>query len=215
LSAFCKAARPSRPPRGAVRVSARCCEETETPGWKAPRSARDVGAGAKASALPAATATSSASSRIGACIPKIPLYPLSSFPTSGRGVLSYFCADLLIGGRGKPLFLFLRLGGAAKCPDGLVVGLHQPYIYPWSFGFDSQTRGTRENRASPCVKVPGSSRVPPDGLVVGSCTSHPGVLGSIPKREEPSSQTNNSEALRFKCAAFYNSLKSKDDDDAF
>jgi len=35
--------------------------------------------------------------------------------------------------------------------------LHQP---PWSFGFDSQTRGTRENRAPPCVKVPGSSRVP-------------------------------------------------------
>ncbi len=25
----------------------------------------------------------------------------------------------------------------------------------------------------------------PDGLVVGSCTSHPGVLGLIPKREEP------------------------------
>jgi hypothetical protein len=25
----------------------------------------------------------------------------------------------------------------------------------------------------------------PDGLGVGSCTSHPGVLGSIPKREEP------------------------------
>ena len=36
--------------------------------------------------------------------------------------------------------------------------LHQP---PWSFGFDSQTRGTRENRAPPCVKVPGSSLVPP------------------------------------------------------
>jgi hypothetical protein len=35
--------------------------------------------------------------------------------------------------------------------------LHQP---PWSFGFDSQTRGTRENRAPPCVAVPGSSRVP-------------------------------------------------------
>jgi hypothetical protein len=36
--------------------------------------------------------------------------------------------------------------------------LHQP---PWSFGFDSQTSlGTRENRAPPCVKVPGSSRVP-------------------------------------------------------
>jgi hypothetical protein len=29
-----------------------------------------------------------------------------------------------------------------------------------SFGFDSQTRGTRENRAPPCVKVRGSSRVP-------------------------------------------------------
>jgi hypothetical protein len=27
----------------------------------------------------------------------------------------------------------------------------------------------------------------PIGLVVGSCTSHPGVLGSIPKREEPGS----------------------------
>ena len=40
-------------------------------------------------------------------------------------------------------------------PGGWV--LHQP---PWSFGFDSQTRGTRENRAPPCVKVPGSSRVP-------------------------------------------------------
>ena len=25
----------------------------------------------------------------------------------------------------------------------------------------------------------------PDGLVVGSCSRHPGVLGSIPKREEP------------------------------
>ena len=35
--------------------------------------------------------------------------------------------------------------------------LHHP---PWSFGFDSQTRGTRENRAPPCVKEPGSSRVP-------------------------------------------------------
>ncbi len=35
--------------------------------------------------------------------------------------------------------------------------LHQP---PWSFGFDSQTRGTRETRSPPCVKVPGSSRVP-------------------------------------------------------
>ena len=34
-----------------------------------------------------------------------------------------------------------------RSPDGLVVGLHQP---PWSFGFDSQTRGTRENRRTLC-----------------------------------------------------------------
>jgi hypothetical protein len=49
-------------------------------------------------------------------------------------------------------------------------GLHQP---PWSFGFDSQTRGTRENRAPPCVKVPGSSRVPspPRSLVRDGQTS--------------------------------------------
>ncbi len=38
--------------------------------------------------------------------------------------------------------------------------LNQP---PWSFGFDSQTRGTRENREPPCVKVPGASRVPTRG----------------------------------------------------
>jgi hypothetical protein len=51
------------------------------------------------------------------------------------------------------------------------------------FWFDSQTRGTKENRVPPCVQAPGSSRVPatpwvapyplmvgirsPDGLVVG------------------------------------------------
>jgi len=40
---------------------------------------------------------------------------------------------------------------------GWWLGLHQP---PWSFGFYSQTRGTRENRVTPCVKVQGSSRVP-------------------------------------------------------
>ena len=33
---------------------------------------------------------------------------------------------------------------------GWWLGLQQP---PWSFGFDSQTRGTRENRVTPCVKV--------------------------------------------------------------
>jgi hypothetical protein len=31
---------------------------------------------------------------------------------------------------------------------------------------------------------PGGLQIP-DGLVVRSCTSHPGVLGSIPKRERP------------------------------
>jgi hypothetical protein len=91
--------------------------------------------------------------------------------------------------RGHPVPKPLMVG--IRSPDGLVVG---PCTSPLEFfGFDSQTRGTRENRAPPCVKVPGSSRVPPlmvgirspDGLVVGPCTSHPGVLGSIPKREEP------------------------------
>ena len=55
-------------------------------------------------------------------------------------------------------------------PDPLMVGIRSPdgwagwwlglHLPPWSFGFDSQTRGTRENGAPPCVKVPGSSRVP-------------------------------------------------------
>jgi hypothetical protein len=78
----------------------------------------------------------------------------------------------------------------------------------------------------------------PNGLVVGSCTSHPGVLGSIPKREEPgktgapcvkvpgssrvpreteahftatgmSSQRNQLDSFRFKGDTFYNGLKSK------
>ena len=67
-----------------------------------------------------------------------------------------------------------------------------------SFGFDSQTRGTRENRAPPCVKVPGSSRVPVrDGptsshwprLVVSRSTCPPfpptfTVLGGPPPREQ-------------------------------
>ena len=89
-------------------------------------------------------------------------------------------------------------------PGGWV--LHQP---PWSFGFDSQTRGTRENRRTLCKStgfLTGPSpamvgsrspdgwdqipyRVPPaNSFVIGpavinthlSCTSHPGVLGSIP-----------------------------------
>jgi hypothetical protein len=69
-------------------------------------------------------------------------------------------------------------------PGGWV--LHQP---PWSFGFDCQTRGTRENRRTLCSSTgfltsqprPGWAPDPPMvgirspiGLVVGSCTSHAG-----------------------------------------
>jgi hypothetical protein len=56
--------------------------------------------------------------------------------------------------------VFSLMNPARNCPVGQAdwwLGLHQS---PWSFGFNSQTRGTRENRAQPCVKVPGSSRVP-------------------------------------------------------
>jgi len=76
--------------------------------------------------------------------------------------------------------------------------LHQP---PWSFGFDCQTSRTRKKQAHPVLnyRVPHGSQPRPGwapdppmvgirspiGLVVGSCTSYPGVLGSIPKREEP------------------------------
>ena len=81
-------------------------------------------------------------------------------------------------------------------PGGWV--LHQP---PWSFGFDSQTRGTRENRRTLCkstgfltgpspamggLQIPrwlGSD--PLSAWWLGLAPSHPGVLGSIPKREEP------------------------------
>jgi hypothetical protein len=37
----------------------------------------------------------------------------------------------------------------------------------------------------------------PDGLVAGSCTSLPGVLGSIPKREEPG-KTGRHPVLRYR-----------------
>jgi hypothetical protein len=65
---------------------------------------------------------------------------------------------------------------------------------------------------APCVKVPGSSRVPcirycsnkhthNPGLWLQipagggwACTSHPGVLGSIPKREEPEKTADNAKA---------------------
>jgi len=54
-------------------------------------------------------------------------------------------------------------------PDPLMVGIRSPrwaggwvlHQSPWSFGFYSQTRGTRENRAPPCVKVPLTHRTKP------------------------------------------------------
>jgi hypothetical protein len=52
-------------------------------------------------------------------------------------------------------FVFTTDGRPRRLAGGWA--LHQP---PWSFGFVSQKRGTRENRAPPCVKVPGSLRVP-------------------------------------------------------
>ncbi len=86
--------------------------------------------------------------------------------------------------------------GSPRWAGGWV--LHQP---PWSFGFDSQTRGTRENRAPPCVRVPGSSRVPappwvgsrsPDGWDqiprwAGGWVLHqpPWSFGFDSQREEP------------------------------
>ena len=85
-----------------------------------------------------------------------------------------------------------------RSPDGLVVG--SCTSHPGVLG-SIPKREEPGKTGAPCVKVPGSSRVPappwwapdppmvgirsPIGLVVGSCTSHPGVLGSIPKREEP------------------------------
>jgi len=95
--------------------------------------------------------------------------------------------------------------------------LHQP---PWSFGFDSQTRGTRGITGAPCVKVPGSSRVQLPAIVSTSTRMHGEFLRLLflqAHRETESHftadgmslQTNNSEALRFKRAAFYDGLKSK------
>jgi hypothetical protein len=56
----------------------------------------------------------------------------------------------------------------------------------------------------------------PNGLVVGSCTSHPIVLGSIPKREEPGKAGRHPvlkyrvpHGSHFKREAFYQFLKTK------
>ena len=38
----------------------------------------------------------------------------------------------------------------------------------------------------------------PDGLVVGSCANHPGVVGSIPKREEPGVKTGRHPVLNYR-----------------
>jgi hypothetical protein len=58
-------------------------------------------------------------------------------------------------------------------PDGLVVGLAPPTLEFWvRFSNEKNTHQPRPGWA-------------PDPLMAGSCTSHLGVLGSIPKREEP------------------------------
>jgi hypothetical protein len=74
-------------------------------------------------------------------------------------------------------------------PGGWV--LHQS---PWSFGFDSQTRGTRENRRTLCEST---------WFLTGPKTEAHFTAAGM------SSQNINSETLRFKRATFYNGLKSK------
>jgi hypothetical protein len=85
-----------------------------------------------------------------------------------------------------------------RSPDGLVVGLAPATLEFWVRFPNERNQG---KQAHPVLKYrvphgsqprPGWAPDPlmvgirsPDGLVVGSCTSHPGVLGSIPKREEP------------------------------
>jgi hypothetical protein len=117
-----------------------------------------------------------------------------------------------------------------RSPDGLVVGLAPATLEFWVRFPNERNQGKQAHpvlkyrvphgshshpgvlgsipkreepgkTGAPCVKVPGSSRVPappwvgsrsPDGWDQiprwaggWACTSHPGVLGSIPKREEP------------------------------
>ena len=59
-----------------------------------------------------------------------------------------------------------------RSPDGLVVGLctSHPGVLGSIPKRQQTTRGTRENRAPPCVKVPGSSRVPPhaNSFIIGT-----------------------------------------------
>jgi hypothetical protein len=57
----------------------------------------------------------------------------------------------------------------SRSPLGWWLGLHK--LSPWSL--DSQTKGTREKRAPPCVKVPGSSRVPNGPRLVVSRSTCP------------------------------------------
>jgi hypothetical protein len=80
-------------------------------------------------------------------------------------------------------------------PGGWI--LHQTL---WSFasGFDSQTRGTRENSA-PCVKVPGSSRVLSSphahSFVIGPAVINTRRKGACP-RGEPEGRGEKSLASR-------------------
>ena len=63
----------------------------------------------------------------------------------------------------------------------------------------------------------------PDGLAVGACTSHSGVLGSIPKREEPRENRappcvkvpGSYSTLRVEVEPRYEEITDDNDDDVF
>ena len=67
------------------------------------------------------------------------------------------CGSVLIVQLPRPGWAPDPLMVGIRSSDGLVVGLAPATLEFW---VRFQTRGTRENRAPPCVQVPGSSRVP-------------------------------------------------------
>ena len=66
-----------------------------------------------------------------------------------------------------------------------VINNNQP---PWSFGFYSQTRGTRENRATPCVKDL-KYRVPHGSQLVHTVLSSSSLAGHVLHYPPPPTQT--------------------------
>jgi hypothetical protein len=132
--------------------------------------------------------------------------------TSHPGVLGSIPKREEPGKTGAPC---IKVPGSSRVPAPPWVGSRSPdgwdQIPRWAGGWACTSHpgvlGSIPKReepgktGAPCVKVPGSSRVPappwvgsrsPDGWDQiprwaggWACTSHPGVLGSIPKREEP------------------------------